>query len=190
MLRGKADTRSNPNPEAIAKWTVHKGKIPFLQWSLSGFINHTKEKAPRRAVEGQHHTKALIFFGGFCLTMLWAASFFTLLILCLDSIVSDFIFTVFLCGQMSASSAFLWDLFLCVFCPILACLYFIFIYIQYINILIYIYSCLYSKRERKVVDWGKWGSGGGSWERGNCNLNILYKKSTFNLKGGMSNFFH
>lgn len=75
-----------------------------------------------------------------------------------------------------ASSAFL-CFFFYLFCPILICLYFFLIYFN-------IYACiyyLYSKREKGCgLRWmGKWGE---SWERGNCNLNILYKKSTFNLR--------
>ena len=41
-LRAAVDTSPTPNTEAVFQvTTAHKGKLSFLQWSLSGYTNHS-----------------------------------------------------------------------------------------------------------------------------------------------------
>lgn len=57
-----------PNPNQEANPPAGKGKVSFLPWSVSGYIDYTLGQPPCPAVIGQHKTNSMaLYIFSFCL---------------------------------------------------------------------------------------------------------------------------
>lgn len=65
-LRGEWNKGSHSSPRSYLQLIpAGKGKTGFLQWSLTGFINHNSGQCPCPGVGGQHKTNPVIFLWSF-----------------------------------------------------------------------------------------------------------------------------
>lgn len=59
-LRRGSRYKDPPQPRIYLQWILlGKGRISALQWSVSGYVNHTPRHCP--GIDGQHRTDSMVF---------------------------------------------------------------------------------------------------------------------------------
>lgn len=86
-----------PNPNQEANSPAGKGKVSFLSWSVSGYIDYTLGQATCPAVIGQHKTNSMaLYIVSFCLIGL--LSVLILIFAFLWEVLGLFVCLFLLCG--------------------------------------------------------------------------------------------